>query len=271
MINSGKTKFNWTKLAIALALMCSMFSFGAIAQTKPEKPLAKAAADALVGELKEGLADLIEDKDSVAAIIEKWDARNLAGKTRTQILNLLFSDVKSVVEDKETQDSIWEGWKEVGLDEEKADEETPVETPKKPPTPPDENQKPTQKEEPAPTTKSKYSVAELTIRERQIRDVVILDLEGKIADGGGATALRNAIRGSLDEGKMNILLNLKEVSKIDGIGLGELVAGYTTTSNAKGQLKLLNLPKFKDLLTVTKIMTIFDIYENEEEALDSFK
>jgi CspA family cold shock protein len=137
MINPGKTGMNWTKRAMALVLLGSMFSFIAMAQTKPEKPLAKAAADALVGELKEGLADLIEDEEAVAAIIEKWEARNLAGKTRTQILNLLFADVKSVVADKETLDGVWEDWQEVGLDEEEAEEETPVATPQKPaPAPP---------------------------------------------------------------------------------------------------------------------------------------
>jgi anti-sigma B factor antagonist len=254
MINSGKTGMNWTKLLAALALMCSMFSFGAMAQTKPEKPLAKAAADALVGELKEGLADLIEDEDSVAVIVARWDTHNLAGKTRTQILNLLFSDVKSVVEDKETQDSIWEDWKEVGLEEEDAGDETPVETPKA-----------------APTTKSKYSVAELTIRERQAGDVTILDLEGKITEGGGTTALRNAIRGLLDEGKRKILLNCKGVSNVDENGIGEMVASYTATTNKGGQLKLLNLPiAFKDLLMIAKFLTIFQTYDNEQEALASF-
>src|SRR5690242_18124325 len=67
------------------------------AAPQAQKPLDQAAAAALVAELKEGLADLIEDKDAVAAITTKWDAHNLAGKTRTQILNLLFADVKSVV------------------------------------------------------------------------------------------------------------------------------------------------------------------------------
>src|SRR5689334_7072093 len=83
-----------------------------IAAAQAEKPLDQAAADALVAELKEGLADLIDDEDAVAAITAKWEAHNLVGKTRTQILNLLFADVKSVVEDKDTLDSIWEDWKE---------------------------------------------------------------------------------------------------------------------------------------------------------------
>ncbi|HUQ34438.1 MAG TPA: STAS domain-containing protein, partial [Pyrinomonadaceae bacterium] len=125
--------------------------------------------------------------------------------------------------------------------------------------------------EPVATTKNKYSVAELTIRERPIGDVVILDLEGKITNGGGATALRNAIRGLLNEGKRKILINLKGVSQADDDGIGELVAGHTTTSNANGQLKLLNLPKnMQDLLMVTKFMTVFQVYDNEEEALNSF-
>jgi CspA family cold shock protein len=132
MINSGKTKFNWTKLAIALALMCSLFGFSPMAHTKQEGPLNAEAVSALIEELTDGLQDVIEDEDQVAAITEKWDAHeDLVGKTRAQILKLLFEDVKSVIKDKETLDDIWASW---GSEEESKDE-TPVKTPAPAPPP----------------------------------------------------------------------------------------------------------------------------------------
>lgn len=104
----------------------------AVPQATPEKPLDEAAVDALVAELKEGLSELVEDETSVTAITEKWDAHeDLAGKTRTQILKLLFPDVKSVIEDKEAQDSIWQTW----TGEEESDVETSTTAPQKPATP----------------------------------------------------------------------------------------------------------------------------------------
>ena len=123
-------------LTSSAATAVSAMPISAVLPVTQEKPLDKAAADALVAALKEGLSESTEDEDIVAAINKKWDAHNLAGKTRTQILNLLFADVKSVVEDKETLDSIWEGWKEVGLNDEDAGDKTPVESPQKPLTPP---------------------------------------------------------------------------------------------------------------------------------------
>jgi CspA family cold shock protein len=129
-IRSG---INWTKLAIALVLMCLGFSFSAMAQNTSNDPLDAEAVSALIQELSDGLPDLIEDEAQVTAITEKWEARkDLAGKTKAQILNLLFADVKSVIEDKDTQDNIWKNWVEEG----KSEEETPVETPQKPVTPP---------------------------------------------------------------------------------------------------------------------------------------
>jgi hypothetical protein len=107
-ITSG---INWIKLAIVLVLMSSVFGLTALAQTNSEKPLNAEAVAALIEELTDGLPDLIEDEDQAAAITEKWDAReNLAGKTRTQILGLLFADVRSVVRDAETQKNIWDTW-----------------------------------------------------------------------------------------------------------------------------------------------------------------
>jgi hypothetical protein len=127
-----KTGINWTKLAIALALMCSMFSFSPMAHTKQEGPLDAEAVSALIEELTDGLQDVIKDEDQVAAITEKWDAHeDLVGKTRTQILKLLFADVKSVIEDKETQDNIWASW----TGGEESNDETPVKTPAPAPPP----------------------------------------------------------------------------------------------------------------------------------------
>ena len=114
-------------------------------------------------------------------------------------------------------------------------------------------------------------MAELNISERQVGDVTILDMDGKITIGEGSVALRTAIRRLLEEGKKKILLNLAKVSYIDSSGIGELVSSYTAIGKEQGQLKLLNLTqKLQDLLTITKLLTVFDVYESEEEALTSF-
>ena len=115
-------------------------------------------------------------------------------------------------------------------------------------------------------------MAELNISERQVGDVTILDMTGKITIGEGSVSLRTAIRRLLEEGKKKILLNLAQVSYIDSSGIGELVSSYTAINKEAGQLKLLNLTqKLQDLLTITKLLTVFDVYDSEEEALGSFK
>jgi len=115
-------------------------------------------------------------------------------------------------------------------------------------------------------------MAELNIAERQIGDITVLDMDGKITIGEGSVALRTAIRRLLEEGKKKILLNLAKVGYIDSSGIGELVSSYTAIGKESGQLKLLNLTqKLQDLLTITKLLTVFDVYESEEEALASFK
>jgi len=115
-------------------------------------------------------------------------------------------------------------------------------------------------------------MAELDIKERQAGDVTILDMDGKITIGEGSVALRSAIRRLLEEGKKKILLNLAGVGYIDSSGIGELVSSYTAIGNQQGQLKLLNLTqKLQDLLAITKLLTVFDVYENESEALSSYK
>ncbi|HYH84173.1 MAG TPA: STAS domain-containing protein [Pyrinomonadaceae bacterium] len=115
-------------------------------------------------------------------------------------------------------------------------------------------------------------MAELNIRERQAGDVTILDLEGKITIGEGSVSLRGAIRRLIEEGKKKILLNLGGVGYVDSSGIGELVSSFTTIQREGGQLKLLNLTqKIQDLLGITKLLTVFDTYEDEATALNSFK
>ena len=115
-------------------------------------------------------------------------------------------------------------------------------------------------------------MAELDIKERQAGDVVVLDMNGKITIGEGSVALRSAIRRLLEEGKKKILLNLAGVGYIDSSGIGELVSSYTAINKEQGQLKLLNLTqKLQDLLAITKLLTVFDVYESESDALNSYK
>ncbi|HEU4510520.1 MAG TPA: STAS domain-containing protein [Pyrinomonadaceae bacterium] len=113
---------------------------------------------------------------------------------------------------------------------------------------------------------------ELDVRPRPAGDVTILDLSGEVRIGEGAVALRDGIRKLVDQGKNKILLNLGGVKYIDSTGIGELIANYTTVSRQGGQLKLLNLTdRVQNLLVITKLLTVFDAYENEAEALKSFQ
>ena len=114
-------------------------------------------------------------------------------------------------------------------------------------------------------------MAQLSIKDRQVGDVTILDLSGKITIGEGSVQLREAVRKLLDEGNKKVLLNLGDVSYVDSSGIGELVSSYTTTNNNGGQLKLLNLTKkIQDLLMITKLLTVFQTYDKEEDAVKSF-
>jgi anti-sigma B factor antagonist len=115
-------------------------------------------------------------------------------------------------------------------------------------------------------------MAELDVSKRLAGDVTILDLSGSVRMGEGAVSLRNSIRGLIDEGSKKILLNLGSVKNVDSSGIGELIANYTTISRDGGQLKLLNLTeKIQNLLVITKLLTVFDSFDNEAEALNSFK
>ena len=110
----------------------------------------------------------------------------------------------------------------------------------------------------------------LEITERQAGDIIILDLTGRVTIGEESVALRNTIRRQLGEGKKKILLNLGEVNYIDSSGIGELVSGFTAVAREGGTLKLLNLTqRIQDLLAITKLLTVFDVYDNENEALSS--
>ncbi len=115
-------------------------------------------------------------------------------------------------------------------------------------------------------------MAELNIKERTAGDITVLDMDGRITIGEGSVALRSAIRRLLEENKNKILLNLSGVGYIDSSGIGELVSSYTAIGKESGQLKLLHLTdKLRDLLAITKLLTVFDVYEGESEALNSFK
>jgi len=111
----------------------------------------------------------------------------------------------------------------------------------------------------------------LNITERHSDLIVILDLDGNIRLGEGSADLHEALRLLVEKGNKKILLNLADVSHIDSSGLGEIVSGYTTLHNAGGELKLFNLSdRVHELMTMTKLLTVFDVYDNESEAIDSF-
>ena len=115
-------------------------------------------------------------------------------------------------------------------------------------------------------------MAELDVKERQAGDVTILDLNGEVRMGDGSIALRDSIRKLADNGKQKLLLNLAGVKYVDSSGIGELIANYTTVTRQGGQLKLLNLTdRIQNLLVITKLLTVFDSYDNEPEALKSFE
>jgi anti-sigma B factor antagonist len=112
----------------------------------------------------------------------------------------------------------------------------------------------------------------LSIATRQLDGVTILDLSGRITLGEGSVQLRDAIRDLISKGQKGILLDLGDVNYIDSSGLGELVSAYTTAKNQGATLKLLKLTKkVHDLLQLTKLYTVFDIYDDEASAIASFK
>src|SRR5260370_4029861 len=111
----------------------------------------------------------------------------------------------------------------------------------------------------------------LKINIRENADATILDMSGRISLGDALAELRDSIREALAGDQKNILLNLAEVSHIDSSGLGQLIGSYATVTNRGGQMKLLNLQKrVHDLLQITKLVTVFETYTNEEAALKRF-
>lgn len=112
----------------------------------------------------------------------------------------------------------------------------------------------------------------LTLASREVDGVTVVDLNGRITLGEGSVQLREAIRDLISKGQKNILLNLGDVNYIDSSGLGELVSAYTTSKNQGATLKLLSLTKkVKDVLQLTKLYTVFDIYDDEASAIASYK
>ena len=106
---------------------------------------------------------------------------------------------------------------------------------------------------------------------RQVGDVSVVDVAGRITLGEGSSALRDMMRDLVSKSQKKILLNLGEVSYFDSSGIGELVSGFTTVTNSGGNLKLLGLNKrVKDLLQITKLYTVFDVHEDEAGAIRSF-
>ena len=106
---------------------------------------------------------------------------------------------------------------------------------------------------------------------RQVGDVTVIDAAGRITLGEGASTFRDTVRDLAASGHKKMLLNLAEVSYIDSSGIGELVSAFTTVSNQGGALKLLSLTKrVQDLLQITKLYTVFEVFEDEASAVRTF-
>lgn len=111
----------------------------------------------------------------------------------------------------------------------------------------------------------------MQIEEREVGEVLILDLSGKLTIGEGDELLKDKINSLIQQGRRKLVLNLAGVPYIDSAGLGEIVRTYTTVSRQGGKLKLLNLTKrIQDLLAITKLLTVFDTFDSEQEAVQSF-
>lgn len=115
-------------------------------------------------------------------------------------------------------------------------------------------------------------MAELNISERQVDDVGILDMEGDITFGEGSTKFRQAIRKLLSEGKKKIILNFSGVRYVDSSGIGELVSAMMAASRKQAQLKSINAhQRLRELLVITKLATLVEVFATEEEALKGFE
>jgi anti-sigma B factor antagonist len=111
----------------------------------------------------------------------------------------------------------------------------------------------------------------MQISERAVGDVMVLDMKGKVTLGEGDELLKDKVNSLVNQGHRKIILNLADVPYIDSAGLGEIVRTYTTVSRQGGSLKLLNLTKrITDLLSITKLLTVFETFDSESEAVRSF-
>ena len=111
----------------------------------------------------------------------------------------------------------------------------------------------------------------MTLTTRQVGDVTVIDANGRITLGEGSCAFREKLRELSASGNKKVLLNLAEVNYIDSSGIGELVSGFTTVTNQGGSFKLLNLTKrVEDLLQITKLYTVFEVFDDEPAAIRSF-
>lgn len=111
----------------------------------------------------------------------------------------------------------------------------------------------------------------MQIEERTVGEVTVLDLKGRMTLGEGDELLKDKVNSLVSQGRKKILLNLEAVPYIDSAGLGEIVRAYTTVSRQGGQMKLLHLTKrIEDLLSITKLLTVFETFDSEDEALKSF-
>ena len=111
----------------------------------------------------------------------------------------------------------------------------------------------------------------MKVNVRQRDGVTILDLKGKITIGVGDVALRNAVQDAINSGATKVVINLKDVTTIDSSGVGELVSAFTTATNRGAKLSLANLPsKVSDILQITQLITVFDVFDSEDEAVRSF-
>lgn len=110
------------------------------------------------------------------------------------------------------------------------------------------------------------------IKTRHLDDVVILDISGRITLGEGTVTLRDALQKLLNRGERKFVMNLEHVDYVDSAGLGELITGFTTVRAQGGQLKLLKLThRIHDLLQITKLLTVFDSFDSETEAIKSMR
>src|SRR5687767_5148651 len=115
-------------------------------------------------------------------------------------------------------------------------------------------------------------MSDFNIKERQVGEVMVLDLDGEMKIGESGVLFQHTIRRLLEDGQRKILLNLAGVEYIDSSGLGKIIASYTTLNKKDGEIKLLHLSRrVRELMVITKLLTVFDVQENESEALDSFK